>query len=231
MVTAPGSSRFVAAEPSAPRAAVDGPPVEFDEGEASLVSDPSSSRPVGACFVADTESESDDNAKPRDVGVSPIVKSSTVDSSPDELDTAVSNGWNPVVAEVMISGRAFWVVLPRDPGSENLGAPISILLAVVLVDVRLVLDAEADVVGIKVTVAPGPPFVASVSSVILPVFEAPGTGRVTLLAEYSGTVEYPSSPTVSIPDAPLLCDVDDPAGAVPERLVEELGEVIPPIAV
>lgn len=106
-VTDPGWSTSVLADPSTPGPAADGTPIESDEEEASLESDPSSSKPVGACFVADSESESDENEKPKDVGVSASVKSSIVESSPDELDTAVSNGWKPVVAEVIISGRAF----------------------------------------------------------------------------------------------------------------------------
>lgn len=64
--------------------------------------------------------------------------------------------------------------------------------------VRLVLDAELEVVGIKVIVEPGPSAVPSVSSVTLPVTEALVTEPVTLLAEYSGTVEYPSSPPVAV---------------------------------
>jgi hypothetical protein len=79
------------------------PPLDDPDDFVSLDRESSSSRPVGASFV--WEDESADNAKPREVGpVSPIVRSSIVDPSPTELDTPVSNGWNPVVASVMTRG-------------------------------------------------------------------------------------------------------------------------------
>lgn len=144
-VTLPAPSRPVAAESSAPDSETEVAPVDDLDDVESFGSELSSSRPVGACFVREFDSESDANADSEDVDPgSPIVKSSMVDSLPvsERLDTPVSKGWNPVVASVMMSGWAFWVVRLLDPGSENLGAPMSSLLGdglgLVLLDLDVV---------------------------------------------------------------------------------------------